>query len=285
MKMRQADGNDFTITSKTASTKPGKWVLMTETCSAYANGVLTTTVCSDAKKAASLSLLRVTDLKYVDIDDDGRVELSEILARLHSSSSLPSDVSTDGGAHGLPLKRVHVDVDKDGVIDHGELEIDFDADGVSDFDQADKDGDNAIDLTPGGKDGFKRNFTEEMFAEILKADGMPSGMQPSTSSEQKLLFAWLKDSYDTAVALCDADGNGKITRSEYSLCSGPADHRSKPISRPQQLAAAALQEAHMQRVAEHVMGLFDTDGNGVLDANEVSGEMNRATQRNADEEL
>lgn len=260
MKMRRADGKDFKIASKTMSIQPGRWVLMTETCSAYANGVLTTTVCSDAKKAASLSLLRVKALKYVDIDGDGGIDLSELQARLHSSFSLPFGASTDGVVHGLPeVKRVHVDVDKDGLIDRGEFEIDSDADGVSDFEEADKDGDNVIDLSPEGKDGFKRNFTEKMFAEILKADGMPVGMQPITSSEQELLFAWLKDSYETAVARCDEDDNGKITRSEYSRCSG--------------FAGAAVQEAYLKRLANHVMGLFDTDGNGFLDANEISGEM------------
>jgi len=279
MKMRRADGNAFTITSKTKSIQPGRWVLMTDTCSAYANGILTTTYCSDPKKAAALSLLRVKDLNYVDTDGDGKIDLSEMQARIHSSFALSNDVSAHEGVSNLPeFKRVHVDIDKDGVIDRGELDLDFDADGLSDFAGADKDGDSVIDLTPGGKDGFRRNFTEEMFAEILKADGMPFGMQPSTISEQKLLFAWLKDSYDTAVAQCDADNNGKITRAEHSRCSGPADYRSQPTERPQQLAAAALQEAHYERLAKHVMGLFDTNGNDVLDGREIGGEMDRAAK-------
>lgn len=231
MQMPRIDGKGFTIKSTTLSTHPGMWVLSTEACSAYANGILTTTNCLDEKKVAALSLLRVDALKHLDFDGDGKIGKPELVARLRSSFLEPS---SRGQLHGG--RQMHFE-------DH-----------ISDFLQADKDGDGAVEIMH----EWHGNLTEEIFTEITQSDETPGGLRARTGAEQKFLFAWLKNSYDNAVSQCDADKDGKITQSEYLDCMGHAD--------------PAIQEAHFDRLADHIMGLLDTDGNDILDVLELHDE-------------
>lgn len=101
MKMPRIDGTSFTVVSKTTSSHPGMWVLTTDACRAYANGILTTTNCADERTTAALSLLRVDSLRDIDINDDGKIEKSELVARLHNVSSEPFD-TTHGPAPAPP---------------------------------------------------------------------------------------------------------------------------------------------------------------------------------------
>merc|ERR1712032_592553 len=130
MEMVQADGRTFTIASRTESVHSGRWVLAAETCTAYANGLLTSTSCLDEKIAASFSLLNAKSLDHLDLDGDGKIVHPELQTRLNSIATAPIDASA-----------IHV-----GAL-AGQYEIDMDDNGASFFAQADQDGDNVLDLT------------------------------------------------------------------------------------------------------------------------------------------
>merc|ERR1712032_802896 len=130
----------------------------------------------------------------------------------------------------------------------------MDDNGASFFAQADQDGDNVLDLTW----EINSSFTAQMGADWFKPGGMPVGLRSTHSSQQQLILAWLKDSYESAVSACDVNHDSKITWSEYVQC------RPQSPSFPEQ-SALAVQGRQLSRLTDYVMNLFDVDGNGFID--------------------